>query len=116
MNAEQLHQLDMLIATAMGKRDVKMGWTVYSGDTCIYHQERTFFPVAFQPTRNPADAMEVLGWLLEMGHEPVLSKIGNKMQIWNNVPHVPVEISIEGSLALAICLFAEKIINTNPSK
>lgn len=112
MNAQQLHQIDMTIAKAMGKPHPRLEF-----DGCWIKKRENEF-VRFQPTYDPADAMDVLGWIV---NRPNVDKI--VLDGWEGF-HIMYELYNGNhynevrseTLPLAISFFAEKIINTNPSK
>lgn len=115
MTPTQLHELDLLIAKAMGKEEVGSAKDVQGSMICFVYHSKDDCDAPFQPTRNPADAMEVLGWLLDrrINNPVAISKTKDGIL---DMMAIDVRSQQAKTLPLAICLFAEKIINTDASK
>lgn len=115
MTPTQLHELDVSIARAMEKK--VSSFQPANGGACLISEDETHYQT-FQPTKNPADAMEVQQWLLTQGHTFFVRSFKHGKGFLFGL----VDETLNGetlwveTLPLAICLFAQRIINTNPSK
>lgn len=113
MTPSQLHEIDCAIARAMGKKIVEDITNSRSG---VWIQQGSIPGLVqwehFQPTRSPADAMEVLEWICLDREVTVSSYQGCYWVFSADHPHP----SPQDTFPIAISLFAHKIITSDTTK
>lgn len=110
MTPSQLHEIDCAIAKAMGK-----SYDIYNSNppVCLL---RDTLGIPWRPTQDPADAMEVLGWLCAQGNSVVLEKYKGKQKLWHCWRIGSLMFGQGKTPQIAISLFAHKIITSESSK